>query len=81
MTSDCKDEWKDKELGLCLLQTFREVFGNEAYLEETAKLVSEKRKQAQEILQQNDLTDLSPITQEDPLNDVIPIIADELTMK
>ena len=81
MTSDCKDEWKDKELGLCLLQTFREVFGNEAYLEETAKFVSEKRKQAQEILQQNDLTDLSPITQEDPLSDVIPIIADELTMK
>jgi aminoglycoside/choline kinase family phosphotransferase len=46
------DEWKDRDLGLCLLQTFRESLGEEAYLEETVKYIAEKKEQAREILSQ-----------------------------
>ncbi len=52
ISSDCKDEWKDRDLGLCLLQTFRESLGEEAYLEETVKYIAEKKEQAKEILSQ-----------------------------
>jgi len=52
ISSDCKDEWKDRDLGLCLLQAFRESLGEETYLEETVRYVAERKEQAKEILSQ-----------------------------
>jgi len=53
ISSDRKDEWKDRDLGLCLLHTFRESLGEEAYLEETVKYIAERKEQAKEILSQS----------------------------
>lgn len=76
ISSDCKDEWKDRDLGLCLLQTFRETLGEEAYLEETVKYVSERREQARERLSQIVEDEAAGHLLSDVNDDITPLLLD-----